>query len=600
MRRTLPRLLSLVTLAAGLSLATSTASAQQLLGARITGTAFFEQVGLAVALSADGSRVAVPSTNIANGSGQNTAGRVRVFDYVNGAWVQVGSDIFGSVGNERFGSSVAMSDDGTRLVVGGDGVSNSATSGGVVRVYDLVNGAWQQTGADLVGGTNDRFGSAVAISGNGGIIAAASAEGTSVSGGAGYVKTYSLVAGNWQQRGATVLGRATGDRFGSAVDLNFGGTFLVVGAPQSDSGGANAGSVETYFFAANDWQLTGGVNGVGIDGDAAGDLFGFSVGIAASNYTIIAGAPGANSGDGRVRVYQLQGSNFNVLGADFDGAPGSGERLGNAVALSADFSRVVMGAEDHQAGVFVGAGRASVYDYTLSTDSWQQVGSTVVGGEYFEGFGAGVAISADGSRYAIGANDFSGTGPNRKGAVSVFSVATILPVEFVSFTARASGTRVDADVRLDWQTASERDNAGFEVERSGDGDGWVSIGFTPAATEGSSDGAAYSATDEAPLPGVNYYRLRQLDFDGTASLSAVRSVWMGAGAGEVLKVYPNPTDADLTIMGAEDGTDVEVVDALGRLVYAGQLSGGRLPFAALSSGVYVVRVGEASVRVVRR
>ena len=99
---------------------------------------------------------------------------------------------------------------------------------------------------------------------------------------------------------------------------------------------------------------------------------------------------------------------------------------------------------------------------------------------------------------------------------------TPLPVELASFTAEARGHAA----HLAWTTASETNNAGFEVEASADGRGFRRLGWVTG--QGSSSAAhAYQFDDgtfaAAPGPLV-YYRLRQLDTDGTATFSPVRSM----------------------------------------------------------------------------
>ncbi len=111
-----------------------------------------------------------------------------------------------------------------------------------------------------------------------------------------------------------------------------------------------------------------------------------------------------------------------------------------------------------------------------------------------------------------------------------------LPVSLVSF----SGTREGQTTLLSWITAGELQNHGFEVERSADARNWSTLGFVEAAgTGGNSAGQlSYLFTDGSPLSGRNYYRLKQLDLDGSSALSHVVIVNFDAKSG--LMVYPNP------------------------------------------------------------
>ncbi|MBF9223211.1 LamG-like jellyroll fold domain-containing protein, partial [Hymenobacter ruricola] len=181
---------------------------------------------------------------------------------------------------------------------------------------------------------------------------------------------------------------------------------------------------------------------------------------------------------------------------------------------------------------------------------------------------------------------------------NVVGQTTPLPVELTAFTA----TLVDrAAVRLAWATASEKNSARFEVERSTDGVAFGRIGTVAAA--GSSSSARRYEWLDAKLPGgavTLYYRLRQVDLDGTFSHSPVRTVGL-AGAAEGLALYPNPAPGGAaTLAGLAPGTAVAVYDALGRPVASATADASGtaalvLP-AGLPVGVYVVRAGTRAIR----
>ncbi len=95
----------------------------------------------------------------------------------------------------------------------------------------------------------------------------------------------------------------------------------------------------------------------------------------------------------------------------------------------------------------------------------------------------------------------------------------ILPVELTMFSA----TKQESKVRIDWATSSETNNDYFTIERSGDGKSFESIGEIKGAGNSSRE-ISYEYTDEAPLSGINYYRIKQTDFDGKYSYSEIRSV----------------------------------------------------------------------------
>ncbi|MFD2717542.1 discoidin domain-containing protein [Hymenobacter monticola] len=115
-----------------------------------------------------------------------------------------------------------------------------------------------------------------------------------------------------------------------------------------------------------------------------------------------------------------------------------------------------------------------------------------------------------------------------------------LPVELTAFQATAAGAAVD----LTWRTATEKNNVGFEVERSANGEAFAKLARLDGAGT-SQTPRSYRYRDAAPLGGVSYYRLRQVDADGTAHYSPVQTVTRTAPA--AIAAYPNPT-ANLAII----------------------------------------------------
>lgn len=109
----------------------------------------------------------------------------------------------------------------------------------------------------------------------------------------------------------------------------------------------------------------------------------------------------------------------------------------------------------------------------------------------------------------------------------------ILPVEYVDF----SGDALSDAVRLDWSTASERDSESFQIERSIDMLAFETIGHVNAQGN-SSRPSHYAYTDHGPATGTNYYRLKQLDRNGSSTYSAIIPVAFERGERTVL--FPNP------------------------------------------------------------
>ncbi|MFD2717618.1 hypothetical protein ACFST9_02755 [Hymenobacter monticola] len=188
--------------------------------------------------------------------------------------------------------------------------------------------------------------------------------------------------------------------------------------------------------------------------------------------------------------------------------------------------------------------------------------------------------------------------------VSGFSVWTLgssapLPVELTAFAAIA---RTGA-VQLSWRTASEHNSAHFAVERSTDGHAFAALGQVPA--QGNRTTPTNYTHRDANLPAgaaLLYYRLRQVDADGSFSYSPVRTVAPAPTTG--LALFPNPAHATATLQvtAATSDREVRVLDMRGRqaarLLLPAHAASAVLPLAGLPVGVYAVRVGAATARLV--
>ena len=163
------------------------------------------------------------------------------------------------------------------------------------------------------------------------------------------------------------------------------------------------------------------------------------------------------------------------------------------------------------------------------------------------------------------------------------SCASVLPVTLTTFQAKAQAQ----STHLIWQTTTEINNAGFHVERSADGRQWQSLSFVEGAGT-TQQKRSYTYTDAQPRPSMNYYRLRQVDFDGAADYSEVVSVFFQA-PGATVSYYPNPTRDELILEGELEGV-YTLRDLHGRVVRT--ISGGGeravVDVRELASGVYVL------------
>ncbi|QES90278.1 T9SS type A sorting domain-containing protein [Rhizosphaericola mali] len=166
--------------------------------------------------------------------------------------------------------------------------------------------------------------------------------------------------------------------------------------------------------------------------------------------------------------------------------------------------------------------------------------------------------------------------------------ASVLPIKLTSFIAKKEGN----SVQLNWETASEINNKGFYIQRSNDGKTFNSLGFVGSFASGgtSNNILNYSYTDATPGTGAVYYRLNQVDLDGTSNYSTIQSLFLGTTSSDVM-VAPNPVITSVNLNNALVGADYSIYSMSGQLVKSGKVSASLMPIDAsnLRSGIYVIK-----------
>ena len=366
------------------------------MGSDLDGEAAFDSFGSSVALSADGSRVAIgASTN---------KDQVRIFDWTGSQWIQVGSDLEGDGTDDEFGYSVALSADGNRVAIGAMYNDDNGEDSGHVRILDWTGSQWMQVGSNLDGeAPGYGFGWSVALSGDGNRVAIGAPWNGGNGAYSGHARIYDWTGSQWIQVGSQLDGDAVEDWFGHDVALSADGSRVVMGAFASGTS-TKAGYARIFDWTGSQWAQVGS----DLDGEAAGDEFGYSVSLSADGNRVAIGAS-SNTGNGcyagHVRIFDWTGSQWMQVGSDLDGEA-ENDGSGRSVALTADGNRVAIGAPWNGAD-FLSQGHVRIYDWTGS--QWMQVGYDL-DGEASENYsGWSVALSEDGNRVAIGApgNDFS-------------------------------------------------------------------------------------------------------------------------------------------------------------------------------------------------
>ncbi|UOQ65116.1 hypothetical protein [Hymenobacter volaticus] len=141
-------------------------------------------------------------------------------------------------------------------------------------------------------------------------------------------------------------------------------------------------------------------------------------------------------------------------------------------------------------------------------------------------------------------------------------------MELVSFDAKYDNNQVI----VRWATASEKDAATFSVERSSDGKNFSSVAVVPAAGT-SATRREYEAIDRSMRSGLNYYRLKQTDLDGTFTYSQVLPVQVGETQ-QKLEAYGSQGNLNIVMQTPGTLQQLRVLDPMGRVLYSETLSEG--------------------------
>lgn len=152
------------------------------------------------------------------------------------------------------------------------------------------------------------------------------------------------------------------------------------------------------------------------------------------------------------------------------------------------------------------------------------------------------------------------------------------PVNFVSFNA----SQLSNSIELNWATANEISNQGFEVQRSSNASSFETIGLI----EGKNEDSYYTFTDFNPKDGINYFRLKQKDFDGSFKFSKIIDVYYNEAGS--FSIYPNPARAEepISILGINNESSISIISPKGQLIHSSFTDNK----VSLPSGVYFLEL----------
>lgn len=309
------------------------------IGEDIAGETVDDRSGWSLALSADGSIVAI-------GSDLNNSwrGQVEVYENIGGTWTQIGEDIEGENFQDISATSISLSDDGSIIAIGAPRSDGIANNSGHVRVFENLGGSWIQIGQDIDGEQEQgRLGNSVALNGEGNIVAIGASQNDENGTNTGEVKVYENIDGTWTQLGGDINGVVGFEDSGSEVALSQVGNIMAISSPSSNANGLHSGLVRIFEYLGGVWTQIG----EDINGEASEDYFGWSIALSASGNVIAIGAlwnddNGFNSG--HVKIYQNIGGEWTQMGLSINGEAAN-DNSGFSVDISDDGSTVAIGAK---------------------------------------------------------------------------------------------------------------------------------------------------------------------------------------------------------------------------------------------------------------
>ena len=540
-----------------------------------------DHFGISVSISGD---YAIVGANLNDDDG-SSSGAVYIFKKDQG-----GADNWGELkkltasdaaADDEFGWSVSIS--GDYAIVGANLDDDNGSSSGSAYIFKKDQGGadnWGElkklTASDAA--ASDFFGWSVSISGDYAIVGANLDDDDGSSSGSVYIfKKDQGGADNWGElKKLTASDAATGDNFGYNVSIS--GDYAIVSAYSSASFSGAAYIYKKDQGGADNW---GELKKLTASDAATSDNFGQCVSIS-GDYTIV-GADGNDddgSSSGSAYIYKKdQGGadNWGELKKLTASDAAAYDFFGINVSISGDY--VIIGADGNDDD---GNSSGSAYIYKKDeggTDNWGEVKKiTASDADAAASFGYKVGISGD---YAI----VGAYRDDNNGSSYIYKNLGVLPVELTYFNGK-KGTEGN---ELTWQTASEKINKGFEVQRSSNGEEWEVLDFvegqgTITTTQN------YTYLDKNPAKGNNYYRLKQMDYDEQFEYSHIVNITIEQYNNSTISIFPNPVQDELNIIGGQG--QITIYNLLGQPVkqFTINTEQSTINLTDLPSGQYILHI----------
>ncbi|MCO6495617.1 MAG: T9SS type A sorting domain-containing protein, partial [Bacteroidetes bacterium] len=319
---------------------------------------------------------------------------------------------------------------------------------------------------------------------------------------------------------------------------------------------------------------------------------------------------GTNSGSSSGLFPLGENNEKKFVTVEYSSAPTSGG------TLTATFEKTSMGGSGLPIAVSA-VGTCSGYNISNTADAYWRIddGNGLTGGTY------DISIEAEGfdgitdlcelallKRSGMGSWGLAGT-PVQTGGTLLKPIVKVtgatgwsnfgfgggspnpLPITLSYFNAKLNND--ESVVHLSWTTVSEINNDYFEVQKSIDGITWNTISIIDGAGNSQQENQ-YSTIDKYPNEGINYYRLKQVDFNGEYTLSSISNVILSRKTDfNAIKIFPNPTQGVVNITNLQaDHSSIVVMTIEGKIVneYQTELNSYNLDIHSLPRGIYFIKI----------
>ena len=260
-----------------------------------------------VSLNGDGTILVRGTTNR-----NSSRGGIRYYKWSGSSWGSHTDGVVADTIGDEFGHSVAMNNDGTRLIAGTDGAN-------YIQIYDADSSGILSLSQTLSVSNNGGFGKSVSINYDGTVVAiGAMSDDDDGNTDIGSTVIYAYISGSWSKLGSTIVGESEFDNFGTSVSLNDDGDIIAIGAMNANVSGGIGGHVRIFKYSTpgqtgGSWSQIGtdidGQSNSGGSGEDYSDRLGYSIALNSDGSRIIIGSiwddSSSNNQAGSIKMYDL-------------------------------------------------------------------------------------------------------------------------------------------------------------------------------------------------------------------------------------------------------------------------------------------------------